>query len=118
MREVRFDMAFMFRYSERPGTVAAQRLADNVPEEIKLRRLNEIIALQNELSAESNRNDIGKTFQVLVEGYSKRSHDDFFGRTSQNKVIVFPKSGHHIGDFVNVKVLQSTSATLIGTAID
>ena len=118
MREVRFDMAFMFRYSERPGTVAAQRLADNVPEEIKLRRLNEIIALQNELSAESNRNDIGKTFQVLVEGYSKRSHDDFFGRTSQNKVIVFPKSGHHIGDFVNVKVLQSTSATLIGTAVD
>lgn len=118
MREAKFDMAFMFRYSERPGTYASKHLSDNVPEDVKLKRLNEIIALQNALSAESNHKDIGKTFEVLIEGYSKRSHDDFFGRTSQNKVIVFPKAGHKIGDFVHVTVERSTSATLIGQAID
>ncbi|MBP7152353.1 MAG: tRNA (N6-isopentenyl adenosine(37)-C2)-methylthiotransferase MiaB, partial [Paludibacteraceae bacterium] len=91
MREVGFDMAFTFKYSERPGTYAARHLPDNVSEEVKLRRLNEIIALQNELSLESNLRDVGKTFEVLVEGYSKRSKEQFFGRTSQNKVVIFPR---------------------------
>lgn len=117
MRECAFDQAFMFKYSERPGTFASKHLPDNISEEEKVRRLNEIIALQLELSHESNRRDVGKTFEVLVEGYSKRSRDSFFGRTSQNKVIVFPKSGHKIGDIISVKVTEATAATLIGTPI-
>ena len=118
MKEVGFDMAFMFKYSERPGTYASNHLEDNVPEDVKIRRLNEIIALQNELSAESNRKDIGKTFEVLIEGYCKRSHDDFFGRSSQNKAIVFAKAGHKIGEKVKVRVIESTSATLKGVVIE
>jgi tRNA-2-methylthio-N6-dimethylallyladenosine synthase len=114
MREVKFDLAFMFKYSERPGTLAAKRLIDDVPEEVKIRRLNEIIALQNETTKISNLNDIGKTFEVLVEGFSKRSREQMFGRTSQNKVVVFPREGRHIGEFVNVKIVSATSATLMG----
>ncbi|MBQ4277113.1 MAG: tRNA (N6-isopentenyl adenosine(37)-C2)-methylthiotransferase MiaB [Bacteroidaceae bacterium] len=114
MRECRFDSAFMFKYSERPGTYAARHLADNVPEEVKIRRLNEMIALQNQLSAESYGRDVGKTFEVLVEGVSKRSRDQLFGRTSQYKVVVFDRGTHHIGDRVMVNITASTSATLIG----
>jgi len=114
MREVRFDMAFMFKYSERPGTFAAKYLPDNIPEEVKIHRLNQIIALQNQLSLTSNLNDIGKTFEVLVEGYSKRSRDDFYGRTSQNKVVIFPKNGTKIGDLIDVTIHRATGASLIG----
>ncbi|MBR5119238.1 MAG: tRNA (N6-isopentenyl adenosine(37)-C2)-methylthiotransferase MiaB [Muribaculaceae bacterium] len=114
MREVGFDSSFMFKYSERPGTFAAKRLPDNVPEDVKIDRLNRMIALQNELSLCSNRADVGKTFEVLVEGYSKRSKDDMFGRTHQNKVIVFPAGDTKIGDKVMCKVEKATSATLIG----
>ncbi|MBP5688562.1 MAG: tRNA (N6-isopentenyl adenosine(37)-C2)-methylthiotransferase MiaB [Muribaculaceae bacterium] len=114
MREVGFDSSFMFKYSERPGTFAAKRLPDNVPEDVKIDRLNRMIALQNELSLCSNRADVGKTFEVLVEGYSKRSRDDMFGRTQQNKVIVFPAGDTKIGDRVMCKVEKATSATLIG----
>lgn len=114
MRECAFDQAFMFKYSERPGTFASRHLPDNIAEEEKIRRLNEMIALQGELSLESNRRDVGKTFEVLIEGYSKRSHDMFCGRTSQNKVVVFPKSGHKIGDTVMTKINDATAATLIG----
>lgn len=117
MREVGFDGAFMFKYSERPGTYASKHMPDNVSEEIKIDRLNRMIALQNELSAESNRRDIGKTFEVLVEGFSKRSREQLFGRTGQNKVVVFNKGNHHIGDFVKVKVTESSSATLIGEEV-
>jgi len=118
MREVKFDMAFMFKYSERPGTVAAKRMEDNVPEEVKLRRLDEIIKLQNEIANQSNQNDIGKTFEVLVEGFSKRSKEQLFGRTSQNKVVVFPREGRKIGEFINVKVISASSATLIGEVVE
>lgn len=118
MQEVKFDLAFMFKYSERPGTLAAKKLTDDVPEEVKVRRLNEIIALQNKISKESNHNDIGKTFEVLVEGFSKRSKEQMFGRTSQNKVVVFPREGRRIGEFVHVKITSSTSATLIGEIIN
>ncbi len=118
MREARFDLAFMFKYSERPGTVAAKRLTDDVPEEVKIRRLNEIIALQNEIAKESNHNDIGKVYEVLVEGFSKRSKEQMSGRTSQNKMVVFPREGRHIGEFVKVKILTSTSATLIGEVVE
>lgn len=118
MREVKFDMAFMFKYSERPGTVAAKRMPDNVPEDVKIRRLNEIIALQNEVSAQSNKNDIGKTFEVMVEGFSKRSKEQLFGRTSQNKVVIFPREGRHIGEFIHVRILSASSATLIGEVIE
>lgn len=114
MREVGFDTAFMFKYSERPGTYAQKHLPDNIPEEEKVRRLNEIIALQSELSLESNRREIGKTVEVLVEGYSKRSHDDMYGRTSQYKTVVFPREGRHIGERVNVTVLEASAATLRG----
>ena len=114
MREVGYDSAFMFKYSERPGTYASKHLPDDVPEDTKIRRLNEMIALQNELSAESYKKDIGKTFEVLVEGVSKRSKEQFFGRTQQNKVVVFDRGSHHIGDFVKVKVSESSSATLKG----
>ena len=118
MREVGFDSSFMFKYSERPGTFAAKRLPDNVPEEVKIDRLNRMIALQNELSLCSNRADVGKTFEVLVEGYSKRSHDDMFGRTQQNKVIVFPAGDAKVGDRVMCKVERATSATLIGVRVE
>ena len=117
MREVGFDSSFMFKYSERPGTFAAKRLPDNVPEDVKIDRLNRMIALQNELSLCSNRADVGKTFEVLVEGYSKRSKDDMFGRTQQNKVIVFPAGDTKIGDRVMCKVEKATSATLIGSIV-
>jgi tRNA-2-methylthio-N6-dimethylallyladenosine synthase len=117
MREVKFDMAFMFKYSERPGTVAAKRMEDNVPEEIKLRRLDEIISLQNEIANQSNQNDIGKTFEVMVEGFSKRSKEQLFGRTSQNKVVIFPREGRKIGEFIHVKILSASSATLIGEVV-
>jgi len=118
MREVHFDMAFMFKYSERPGTVAAKRMPDNVPEEVKLRRLAEIIDLQNILSFESNQNDVGKTFEVMVEGFSKRSKEQLFGRTSQSKVVIFPRQGRKIGEFIQVKILSASSATLIGEVIE
>ena len=114
MREVGFDTAFMFKYSERPGTYAQKHLSDNVTEEEKVRRLNEIIALQNELSLISNKKEIGKTVEVLVEGYSKRSTDNMYGRTSQYKTVVFPRSGRHIGEKVLVHILDASAATLIG----
>ena len=117
MREVGFDSAFMFKYSERPGTYASKHLPDDVSEKVKIDRLNRMIALQNELSAESNRRDVGKTFEVLVEGVSKRSREQLFGRTSQNKVVVFPRGNHRIGDSVNVRVIDSSSATLIGEEV-
>ncbi|MDR1591276.1 MAG: tRNA (N6-isopentenyl adenosine(37)-C2)-methylthiotransferase MiaB [Prevotellaceae bacterium] len=117
MREAPFDMAFMFKYSERPGTYAAMHLPDDIPETVKVRRLNEIIALQLELSLASNRRDVGKRFEVLIEGYSKRSREHFFGRTSQNKVVVFPKSGRHIGEFITVHITEATAATLLGEVI-
>ncbi len=117
MREVGYDSAFMFKYSERPGTFASKHLPDNVPEEVKIERLNRMIALQNELSAESNRRDIGKEFEVLVEGRSKRSADEHFGRTSQNKVVVFPKGDTRPGDFVRVVITDAGSATLRGNIV-
>ena len=118
MREVGFDTAFMFKYSERPGTYAQKHLPDNIAEEEKVRRLNEIIALQNELSLASNQREIGKTVEVLVEGFSKRSHDDMFGRTSQYKTVVFPRAGRHIGELVQVRVLEATAATLRGEIVE
>lgn len=118
MRRVHFDSAFMFKYSERPGTFAAKHLEDNVPEETKIRRLNEMIALQNELSLSSNRRDIGKRFEILVEGVSKKSPNELFGRTSQNKVVVFPKKSARIGSFIWVEVLDATSATLLGREVE
>ncbi|MBQ6747826.1 MAG: tRNA (N6-isopentenyl adenosine(37)-C2)-methylthiotransferase MiaB [Paludibacteraceae bacterium] len=114
MREVGFDTAFMFKYSERPGTYAHKHLPDNIPEEEKVRRLNEIIALQNQLSLESNQREIGKTVEVLVEGFSKRSHDDMYGRTSQYKTVVFPRTNQKVGDFVKVKIIDASAATLKG----
>ena len=117
MREAGFSTAFMFKYSERPGTYAARFLEDNVPEDVKIRRLNEIIALQNTLSLESNQQDIGKEFEILVEGYSKRSHDQLYGRTSQYKTVIIPREGHHIGELVKVRILSASSATLIGEVI-
>ena len=118
MREVGYDSAFMFKYSERPGTFASRHYPDDVPEEEKIRRLNEIIALQNQLSLESNKKDVGKTFEVLVEGYSKRSRNDLCGRSQQNKMIVFPKGNAKTGDFVKVKVLEATSATMLGEIVE
>ena len=118
MREVGFDAAFMFKYSERPGTYASKKLPDNISEEVKIARLNEIIALQTQLSAESNKKDEGKVFEVLVEGVSKRSKDQLYGRTQQNKVAVFPRCTYKIGDFIHVKVLSSTAATLIGEVVE
>jgi tRNA-2-methylthio-N6-dimethylallyladenosine synthase len=118
MRRVKFDQAFMFKYSERPGTIAAKRMPDNVPEETKIRRLNEIIALQNEISNKSNQDDVGKTYEVLVEGFSKRSNEQLFGRTSQNKVVIFPREGRRIGEFIKVRILSASSATLIGEVLE
>lgn len=117
MRECAYDSAFMFKYSERPGTYASKHLPDDVPEEVKIRRLNEMIALQNQLSAESNAKDVGKSFEVLIEGVSKRSKEQLFGRTEQNKVVVFDRGNHHIGEFVKVMITDSSSATLKGTVL-
>lgn len=114
MREVGYDSAFMFKYSERPGTYASKHLPDNVPEDVKIRRLNELIALQTEISAEQNRKDEGKEFDVLVEGFSKRSREQLCGRTEQGKMVVFDKGGHHVGETVRVRITGSTSATLMG----
>ena len=113
-RKVGFDYAYMFYYSERPGTLAARHYPDDVPLDVKTRRLNEIIALQSELSLKSNQNDIGKTFRVLVEGPSKKNPEELCGRSGSNKMCVFPGKGHKAGDYVDVKVLSCTSATLIG----
>lgn len=118
MREVGFDSAFMFKYSERPGTYAAKKLGDDIPEEAKIARLQQIIDLQNQCSNESNKRDIGKVFEVLVEGFSKRSKEQLFGRTSQNKVVIFDKKQYRVGDFVTVRITNSTSATLFGEPID
>ncbi len=117
VREVGFDSAFMFKYSERPGTFAARHLPDNIPEEEKIRRLNELIALQTEISAQRNKEDEGREFEVLVEGFSKRSREQLCGRTEQNKMVVFNKAGHHIGERVRVRITGSTSATLFGEAL-
>ena len=118
MKQVKFDMAFMFKYSERPGTMAAKKLPDNVPEAIKIQRLNEIIALQNEITGQSNQNEIGKEYEVLVEGLSKRSHQELFGRTSQNKVVIFPREGRRIGEYIKVKITSASSATLKGDVVE
>ena len=114
MREVGYDSAFMFKYSERPGTYASKHLPDNIAEEEKIRRLNELIALQTEISAQQNKKDEGKEFDVLVEGFSKRSREQLCGRTEQNKMVVFNKGNHHIGETVRVRITGSTSATLFG----
>jgi tRNA-2-methylthio-N6-dimethylallyladenosine synthase len=114
MREVGFDTAFMFKYSERPGTYAHKHLPDNISEEEKVRRLNEIIALQTQLSLESNQREIGKEVEVLVEGFSKRSKDDMYGRTSQYKTVVFPRTDQKVGDTVKVRILEASAATLKG----
>lgn len=113
-----FDYAYMFKYSERPDTYAAKRLPDDIPDDVKSRRLQEIIALQNRLSLESNRRDVGKTFEVLIEGVSKKSSERLFGRNSQNKVIVFDKKNSNIGDYVAVQVNDCSSATLLGEIVD
>ena len=118
MREVGYSSAFMFKYSERPGTRSQKTMKDDVPEQEKIRRLNEVIALQNELSLESNRHDVGKEFTVLVEGTSKRSEEQLFGRTSQNKVVVFDRRGYGKGDYVRVRVTSCSSATLLGKPIE
>ena len=117
MREVQYDSAFMFKYSERPGTYASKHLPDNVPEEEKIRRLNELITLQTEISAQQNKKDEGREFDVLVEGFSKRSREQLCGRTEQNKMVVFDKGNHHIGETVRVRITGSTSATLFGEEV-
>lgn len=117
MKECAYDSAFLFKYSERPGTYASKHLPDDIPEETKIRRLEELIALQNELSAESNKKCVGNTYEVLVEGVSKRSRNQLFGRTEQNKVAVFDRGTARVGDFVKVKINASTSATLIGELV-
>ena len=117
MREVGYDNAFLFKYSERPGTYAAKYLADNIPEEEKIRRLNVMIELQTQLSLESNLRDVGKTFEVLIEGFSKRSRDQLFGRSQQNKVVVFDKQGYRVGQYVEVRIESATAATLIGKPV-
>ncbi len=117
MREVGYDSAFMFKYSERPGTYASKHLPDDVPEDVKIRRLNELIALQTEISAQQNKKDEGRQFDVLVEGFSKRSRAQLCGRTEQNKMVVFDKGNHHIGETVSVRITGSTSATLFGEEV-
>jgi tRNA-2-methylthio-N6-dimethylallyladenosine synthase len=117
MRECRYDSSFMFKYSERPGTYASKHLPDDIPEEVKIRRLNELISLQNELSAECNRLCEGKEYEVLLEGVSKRSREQLFGRTEQNKVVIVDRGKHHIGDIVRVKITESSSATLKGIEV-
>ena len=118
VKEVGFDSAFMFKYSERPGTYASKHLPDNVSEEVKIQRLNELIKLQTEISAEQNKKDEGKVFDVLVEGFSKRSRQQLMGRTEQNKAVVFDKGNHHIGETLKVRITGSTSATLLGEAVE
>ena len=118
MREVGYDSAFMFKYSERPGTYASKHLPDDVPEEEKIRRLNELIALQTEISAQQNKKDEGKEFDVLLEAFSKRSREQLMGRTEQNKAVVVNKGNHHIGETVRVKITGSTSATLLGEIVE
>lgn len=118
MRECQYDSAFMFKYSERPGTYASKNLPDDISEEVKIRRLNEIIEVQNQLSAEANQRCIGKTYEVLVEGTSKRSRDQLVGRTEQNRVVVFDRGSHRIGDFVNVRITDASSATLKGEEVE
>jgi tRNA-2-methylthio-N6-dimethylallyladenosine synthase len=118
MREVGYESSFLFKYSERPGTYAAKHLADNVPEGEKIKRLQGMIDLQNQLSETSNKRDIGKVFDVLIEGFSKRSREQLFGRTSQNKVVIFDKKNYHIGEFVKVKINNVSSATLFGEPVD
>lgn len=118
MREVGYASAYMFKYSVRDNTYAATHFPDDIPEELKTRRLEEIIALQQQLSLESNQQDVGKTFEVLVEGTSKRSDEQLFGRTSQNKVAIFPRGNHQKGEYVHVKILSCTAATLIGEVVD
>ena len=118
MREVGYDSAFMFKYSERPGTYASKHLPDNVSEEVKIRRLTELIDLQTRLSAEANKRDEGKEFTVLVENFSKRSREQLCGRTEQGKMVVFDKGNHHIGEFVCVRITGSTSATLFGEEVE
>lgn len=118
MREVGYDSAFLFKYSERPGTYASKHLPDDVQEEEKIRRLQGMIDLQNQLSEESNRRDIGKTFEVLIEGFSKRSREQLFGRTSQNKVVIFDKQDFHVGQFIQVKITRASSATLFGEVVE
>ena len=117
-KEAAFDYAYMFCYSERPGTIAARNYPDDVPQEVKTRRLNEIIELQNQLSLQSNRDDVGKTFEVLVEGPSKRNPEELCGRTGSDKMCVFPGRGHKAGDYVHVKIGDCTSATLLGTIVE
>ena len=117
MRKVGYSYAYMFVYSERPNTKAARHYEDDIPENIKLARLNEIIKLQNQLSLASNKCDVGKTFKVLIDGTSKRSNEDFCGRNSQNKTIVFPRNSNKIGDYADVKITNCTSATLVGGPI-
>lgn len=117
MRQVSFDNSFMFKYSERPGTYASKHLPDDIPEKTKIERLSKMIDLQNKLSLESNRNDIGKTFEILIEGFSKRSREKLFGRTQQNKVVIFPKGDYHIGQYAHVRIVDASSATLIGETI-
>ena len=117
MREVGYDSAFMFKYSERPGTYASKHLPDDVPEDVKIKRLNEMIHLQTEISAEANKRDEGKVFDVLVEGFSKRSREQLCGRTEQNKMVVFDKGGHHVGETVKVRITGSSSATLLGEEV-
>ena len=118
MEECAYDSAFMFKYSERPGTYASKHLPDDISEDVKIRRLNEIIALQNRLSAEANARCVGKEYEVLVEGVSKRSREQLFGRTEQNRVVVFDRGNHHIGDLVRVRITGSSSATLQGEEVE
>ncbi|MGN0257744.1 MAG: tRNA (N6-isopentenyl adenosine(37)-C2)-methylthiotransferase MiaB [Bacteroides sp.] len=118
MEACAYDSAFMFKYSERPGTYASKHLPDDVPEEVKIRRLNEIIALQNRLSAEANARCVGQEYEVLVEGVSKRSKEQLFGRTEQNRVVVFDRGNHRIGELVHVRITSSSSATLLGELVD
>ena len=118
MREVGFELSFMFKYSERPGTYASKHLEDNVSEEEKIRRLQLMIDLQNELSEKSNKNDIGKEFEVLIEGFSKRSREQLFGRTEQNKVVIFDKKNYKVGQYVTVKITSASSATLFGESVE
>ena len=118
VKEVRFDSAFMFKYSERPGTYAAKHLPDNVPEEVKIARLNQLITLQTEISAEVNKEDEGKTFEVLLERFGKRSHNQLMGRTQQNKAVIIDRGQHHIGERVNVRITGSSSATLLGEVVE
>jgi tRNA-2-methylthio-N6-dimethylallyladenosine synthase len=117
MREVGYDSAFMFKYSERPGTYASKHLPDDIADEEKIRRLNELIALQTEISAQQNKKDEGKEFDVLLEAFSKRSREQLMGRTEQNKAVVVNKGSHHIGETVRVRITGSTSATLLGEII-